>query len=1677
MKKLLAMMMTLVMAFSLWTVPVVTAEDSVAPETEFSVNEMFVDYEFNETPGEAPLEGLGNAGRPSPTVATVDNAGVAVFDKSVGQVSFCLSGTNESAAPLRSAMESGEVAFEYRVKFTEGTHLNFAGGLAVLQNGKIKVGGREVAAVTAGEWITLAFVVDYSTNTLTKVKINDTYYVVSNYTLPTLDNVFGSNDLWTYLYPGYCSGDTNVLYMDYFRAYSVSKPETEFTADEMFLDYEFDETPAAVALNGLGNAGRPSPTVATVDNAGVVVFDKSVGQVSFCLSGTNEYATQLRSAMESGNVAFEYRMKFTGGTHMVLAGGLATVHNQGYIQVGEKKVADVTAGDWITLAFVVDYSTNTLKKVKINDTYYIVSGYKLPTLDSLFGSYDLWTYLYPGYCSGDTNILYMDYFRAYSVKENKEENITTAYDVNEWIYDFEFNEFDSIPGNAFNGYALPYIETVDNGSVAVFDGNKGRTGFTLSGTDEAAELKTALASGQVAFEMRFKNVGNTDGNGVWRGYMEPLFTSYYGGKFYFSQYENDYGVLTDDWHTATALLDYSSGTVTVEEVILDGIKKTVKNTTKINTVDDLLATMRIWQYAGTDVKMYLDYFRVYSVIDVPDYIDTAYQVKEMLYGYEFNEEDGLSGMDNRWIAPTLSDIDGEGVAVFEKTADSTSQNIGVSFPRDERATALETALASDEVVFETRIKAEGKAFAKFLTAKGGSTGLISYAGSDDEGGKDWLQVFGRNFYSIPNTERDWIKVSIVMDYTSGTGMIKELKINDEIMNTSALGNYIFSVDDLMNAETNKYFLWSFVYPDYCGDTCKLYMDYLRIYSIDDVSNSSIIRRIDAAKRAELAKVDYYSSDWTLNSDGSFTDLTYEYAEGVDEELVRANRAEHISRVKGMAAAYANETSENYMDASLLANVKTALSYYVNANFDRVGNTGNWSNALENPRILADVFVILKNIGIDVDSDLLATAKTNYFDLCESNDGDGIKNAKIFAYNTSNLPVTCNLWMTLSVLYDTVDNMTYIPKIYTELGKVLNNHVGELGSGVLAEDAESYTGAEKGVSYFGDGFYPDGSYLGHGPLHYTFGYGRQFLSGCAKFVELAAGTEYQPEADKLSVLTDLVLDNMRWLIRGDNSEFTGIGRSVEAYDANGKVSDGMINDLIGYVTKLLAEPNIPRKNELGNFLADLRENSTASQKGSYITGNKHFWSSDLMAHQREGYFAGVKMSSTRTLKTERVGDVGKNTFYLSDGVTPIMVDGNEYEEAISVWDWTRLPGITALHTADVPELTDLSSDANTHYGSDSFVGGASDGTYGVAAMDYRTDLGCDGVVETPVVSAKKAWFFFDDEFVALGTDIESTDAENDLYTNLNQSILDGDVVSSAGVLSSESEMAISGWAYHDNIGYVLPENQTATIANKTQTNGDYSENIFSMYLNHGTNVSNASYSYIVVPGATQADVAAYASDIPVEIVSNTETIQAVYHKELKILQAVFREAGKLTLMNGSEIAVDKPAIVMVKIKDSGYEIAAQNPYNEKAAANFTVNERFDTFVNTYNAETGISTVNITPLNGLYAGKSVGKNLSKVFFTDENGNKVTALSPNATLNINAEKSFLDNATVIYVAIYNADGTLKKVERFTGTFSAEETDIITKPFTAPADATAADTVKVFVWSDNDGIKPVTKAQYMTN
>ena len=196
--------------------------------------------------------------------------------------------------------------------------------------------------------------------------------------------------------------------------------------------------------------------------------------------------------------------------------------------------------------------------------------------------------------------------------------------------------------------------------------------------------------------------------------------------------------------------------------------------------------------------------------------------------------------------------------------------------------------------------------------------------------------------------------------------------------------------------------------------------------------------------------------------------------------------------------------------------------------------------------------------------------------------------------------------------------------------------------------------------------------------------------------------------------------------------------------------------------------------------------------------------------------------------------GKKSHHLADGCTLLYRRGDEYADIFPVWDWNKIPGTTA-------QQMDLSLDKGGNHikGKSDFVGGVSDGTYGLCVQDLiHGDL-----------AAHKFWMMFDDGFVALGAGIRC-DNKNPVITSVNQCLMHGD--------ATKSDQSIT----HDGFTYVIPAPQKFKLTTGSQT-GKWSDlgtgspdpvkmNVFNLWIEHGPHPADAGYSYFVFAGPDHSE---------------------------------------------------------------------------------------------------------------------------------------------------------------------------------------------------------------------------------
>ncbi|MBV9866972.1 MAG: polysaccharide lyase 8 family protein [Abitibacteriaceae bacterium] len=628
-------------------------------------------------------------------------------------------------------------------------------------------------------------------------------------------------------------------------------------------------------------------------------------------------------------------------------------------------------------------------------------------------------------------------------------------------------------------------------------------------------------------------------------------------------------------------------------------------------------------------------------------------------------------------------------------------------------------------------------------------------------------------------------------------------------------------------------------------------------------------------------------------------------------------AQHLDRVQAMAKAYRTPGEPLNSDAALKGKILTSLDFWLQHDYR---NPNWWHNQIGVPQTMGAILLLMEH---DLSPDELAK-------------GLAIMGRSSWT-NEAGKPAN---W--------TGANMVWIASNRIIMGCLANS------PGTVTEAFSKIFDEIHIAGPHGEGIQNDWSFHQHGDVLYTGGYGQSFTGSAAHFIDCARGTHFAVPPDKLQILTNYVLDGQQWMLRGGVWDYGVTGREITRADKNARS--------LRFPVQTLAQMAGPRQAELKAFAQRLRDPRSAPP----LVGNRHFWKSDFMVQHRPGYYTSARMFSTRTLNTDGyINSEGKKSHHLADGTTYIFRSGDEYKDIFPVWDWQRVPGTTCEQKPEPLDPTHMQMRGKT-----SFDGGVSDGLYGLAAMDLARDS----------LTAKKAWFYFDDEFVCLGAGINST-TDNPLLTSINQCLLNGPVTVSntaQPLTPGDHDLTDVRWVLHDSIGYLFPVNTPVHVKNQAQTgswaeigtgsNAPVTKDVFSLWLNHGGKVAGGSYAYTVVPNTNRNALEARVKQSNIEVLSNTPTLQAVRHNGLKLLEVAFWQTGKLEAGRGWTVSVDKPCLVLLHETPNGFEIAAANPENKPLSLNVQL-DRTLTGESCIPVAAGGTQVHFDLPNGEEAGRSV------------------------------------------------------------------------------------------------------------
>ncbi|MCI8975168.1 MAG: hypothetical protein HFH79_16540, partial [Lachnospiraceae bacterium] len=342
-----------------------------------------------------------------------------------------------------------------------------------------------------------------------------------------------------------------------------------------------------------------------------------------------------------------------------------------------------------------------------------------------------------------------------------------------------------------------------------------------------------------------------------------------------------------------------------------------------------------------------------------------------------------------------------------------------------------------------------------------------------------------------------------------------------------------------------------------------------------------------------------------------------------------------------------------------------------------------------------------------------------------------------------------------------------------------------------------------------------------------------------------------------------------------------------------------------------------------------------------TYTKIYGSMDKAAAHGDGYALGFSMFSSRMGGVESINNENLKGWNTSDG-TLTLYNGDQGQFGEGFWatvDPTRLAGITTNHETKPMSSNNIKTNDRDWVGGSAFY------------MDNYASIGMDFKSTISDLEAKKSWFVFDDQIVALGAGITTTAGdytetivENRKIGNNNKLLVNG----SEAVAANGTEQKAANWAWLSEnakgsaIGYYFPEETQVSLKRETRTGrwtdvnknlkpGDADEvtkDYISIAMDHGTAPTDAAYGYVLLPGKTSEEMAAYAADNGIQILSNTEQLQAAADAKSGVSGYNFWSAGESAVPkeNGiTKMTSDSPvSVTMFNDGSKNIHLAISDP---------------------------------------------------------------------------------------------------------------------------------------------------------
>lgn len=461
----------------------------------------------------------------------------------------------------------------------------------------------------------------------------------------------------------------------------------------------------------------------------------------------------------------------------------------------------------------------------------------------------------------------------------------------------------------------------------------------------------------------------------------------------------------------------------------------------------------------------------------------------------------------------------------------------------------------------------------------------------------------------------------------------------------------------------------------------------------------------------------------------------------------------------------------------------------------------------------------------------------------------------------------------------------------------------------------------------DGWRIDGSIYGHGPQLHNATYGREMSLSTVNATSLLYDSPWDLGRDVIDQLEHAILNGLLRMSWGEWFDFNAAGRGVSR--------PGSRSFAAGYIIIIedLLELNPSQPEKLEMVLDRILDGPTPEQG---FSSTQSYVYSDFITHIRPDYYSSIRMISNRTKRNEgALNNEGMKNLYFGDGIQFTVVHGDEYANLPPVWNYARLPGLTARQESNLTPPPVLGE-----RGSAVFANSLTDGRTGLAGMrlQHRDTRGW------------KTWFAVKEGIVALGSGIQVTSgtANEEVLTTVNQTLYGGEArlgTAMNGEEALEGSFSLTSdeaaWAWNRDIGYLIfGDNDDLTVQAESVT-GDWSDvgassgsvtnDVFTLYFDHGIQPSNAGYSYMVLPTASSRQTQAYASEMPVEILRKDGGVHAIRHRKTGAVYIVFLQADSLVVDDSLTVESNGKALVQLVPHLGSWKVLVADPeFNREAA---------------------------------------------------------------------------------------------------------------------------------------------------